>query len=60
MEETLETQPVTKTPLSRKALVLGGAAVGFIITGALIFLKGKDQPEELMVVEDSDESDDLS
>lgn len=59
MEETLETQPVTKTPIPRKALILGGAAIGLIIAGTLSFLKGKDQTEELMV-EAPDESDDLS
>lgn len=59
MEETLETQPVTKTPPSRKAFILGGAALGIIIAGTLSFLRGMNQTEELMVEAD-DESDDLS
>lgn len=59
MEETHETQPVTKTPTSRKALILGGAALGLIIAGTLSFFKNMNEPEELMV-EAPDESDDLS
>lgn len=48
-EENVTTPEQPKTPLSRKALILTGAAIGLIIAGGFAMFKNKDTTEESTV-----------
>lgn len=48
--------PVRKTPLSRKAVILTGAAIGLIIAGGIAYFK--DAPLNGDVVSEQDSSED--
>lgn len=56
MDETTTTTIVTKTPLTRKAIILIGAASGLIIAGTLSLFRN-DEPQELMVIEETSSDD---
>lgn len=45
---------VTKTPLTRKALIVAGATVGLILAGGLAFLKTRTDADETVSDESSE------